>query len=77
MTEPVERYEPDGIDYGWVMQVTFITTIIVGAPLLAILSTAFTLNTWGERVEFAVGFGALLWFCIAIAVYAFARYRLP
>lgn len=72
--EPVERYEPDGIDYGWIMQVTFILTILIGAPIVAIASTQATLPTWGERVQFAVGIGAVVWFVTAVAVFGYARH---
>ena len=75
MPTPVEQYEPAGIDYGWIMQVTFIVTIVLGAPLLALLSTVFSLPTWSDRLEFAIAFGALLWFCVAIIVYAIERSR--
>jgi len=34
--ERVETYETDGVDFGWVMQVTFVTTIVVGAPVVAL-----------------------------------------
>ncbi|MFB6107958.1 MAG: DUF5822 domain-containing protein [Haloplanus sp.] len=73
MPRRVERTDPDGVDFGWVMQVTFVTTIAVGAPLVAALSTTTTLPTWGDRVGFAVRVGALVWFCTAVAVYGYAR----
>ncbi len=75
--EPVETYEPEGIDYGWVMQVTFVTTILVGAPLVALLSVVagVSLPTWASRVSFAVRVGAIVWFVTAVAVYLYARTR--
>ncbi|WP_458188521.1 DUF5822 domain-containing protein [Haladaptatus sp. NG-WS-4] len=77
MPEPVETYEPEGIDYGWVMQVTFVTTILVGAPLVALLSVVagVSLPTWASRVSFAVRVGAIVWFVTAVAVYLYARTR--
>lgn len=76
MPEPVERYEPEGIDYGWVMQVTFILTILIGAPTVALASTQASLPTWGVRVQFAVGIGAIIWFLTAVTVFGYAkRYR--
>jgi hypothetical protein len=71
--ERVEVSNPEGVDYGWVMQVTFVVTIVVGAPVVAALSTTTTLPTWGSRVAFAVRVGALVWFVTAVAVYLYAR----
>ncbi|GAB6862581.1 DUF5822 domain-containing protein [Haloplanus litoreus] len=75
MPQRVERTDPDGVDFGWVMQVTFVTTIVAGAPLVAALSTTTTLPTWGARAAFAVRVGALVWFLTAIAAYVYARRR--
>jgi hypothetical protein len=70
----VTRTDPDGVDYGWVMQVTFVTTLLVGAPLVAGLSLFVEgLDTWGARVGFAVRVGALVWFLTAILTYSYAR----
>jgi hypothetical protein len=71
--QPVERTDPEGVDFGWVMQVTFVATIVVGAPLVAALSTTATLPTWGARAAFAVRVGALVWFVTALLAYAYAR----
>jgi hypothetical protein len=71
--ERVETSDPDGVDYGWVMQVTFVTTILVGAPVVALLSTTTTLSTWTERALYAVRVGAVVWILTAIAVYAYER----
>ena len=71
--ELVERSDPDGVDYGWVMQVTFVTTIVVGAPVVAALSTLVSLPTWGARISFAVRVGAVVWFLTAVAVFLYAR----
>jgi hypothetical protein len=71
----VERTDPEGVDFGWVMQVTFVTTIAVGAPLVALLSVPTALPTWEARVAFAVRIGALVWFLTAVAVYLYARHR--
>jgi hypothetical protein len=72
----VERTEPDGLDYGWIMQVTFVTTILVGAPIVAGLSLLTSLPTWQSRVLFAVRVGAILWLVTAVAVYLYARHTL-
>ena len=71
----VEKTDPDGVDFGWVMQVTFVTTILVGSPLVVLASTAVTLPTWTARATFAVRVGALVWFLTAVCVYVYARYR--
>nr|WP_267164146.1 preprotein translocase subunit SecE [Halovenus salina] len=55
------------------MQVTFITSIVAGAPIVALLSTFVTLETWPERAQFAAGTGAVLWFVIAVSVFFYAR----
>lgn len=76
MTPEVKRTDPDGIDYGWVMQVTFVLTIVIGAPLVAILSTMLSLPTWVDRAEFAIRVGAVVWLVTGVGVYAYARYQL-
>ena len=71
--QPVERAEYEGVDYAWVMQTTFVVTILVGAPVVAVLSTLVTLETWGARAAFAVRVGAPIWFVTAVAVALYAR----
>ena len=71
--QPVETSDPDGVDYGWVMQTTFVLTIVVGAPIVALLSIPRTLPTWGARVEFAIRVGAVVWFLVAVGVFLYAR----
>jgi len=71
----VEKTDPDGVDFGWVMQVTFVATILVGSPLVVLASTAVTLQSWTARAMFAVRVGALVWFLTAVCVYLYARYR--
>ena len=73
MTPEVRRTDPEGIDYGWVMQVTFILTIVVGAPVVAVLSVLAGPPTWTDRAAFAIRVGAPVWFVTAISVYAYAR----
>jgi len=75
VTPRVERTDPEGVDYGWVMQVTFVTTIVAGAPLVAFLSLLVSLPTWTARLSFAVRVGAVVWLLTAVAVYAYARWR--
>ncbi len=73
MPDPVERHDPEGIDYGWVMQVTFVTTIIVGAPLVALAALFVDLPTWTARAEFALRVGAVIWILVALFVYLYER----
>ncbi|PSP83449.1 hypothetical protein BRC83_06860 [Halobacteriales archaeon QS_1_68_17] len=75
MPARVDSTDPDGIDYAWVMQVTFVLTTVIGAPLVAVLSTGVRLPTWPARVSFAVRVGAVVWFCTAVAVFLYARRR--
>nr|WP_193570179.1 DUF5822 domain-containing protein [Halorussus sp. JP-T4] len=57
------------------MQTTFVLTIVVGAPVVALLSwvVGVSLPTWTSRVSFAVRVGALVWFVVAVAVFLYAR----
>jgi hypothetical protein len=71
--ERVERTDPDGVDYGRVMQLTFVVTIVAGAPLVAALSLFVTLETWTQRASFAVRVGAVVWFVTAVGVYLLER----
>nr|WP_256396939.1 DUF5822 domain-containing protein [Halohasta litorea] len=57
------------------MQVTFVVTIIVGAPIVAVLSVPVELPTWGARVSFAIRVGAPIWFLTAVSVFSYAKYR--
>ena len=71
----VEETDPEGVDFGWVMQVTFVTTILVGSPVVAVASIGAQLPTWTSRALFAVRIGAVVWILTATAVYLYARYR--
>ena len=73
MPNRVETTDPEGVDYGWVMQTTFVLTIAVGAPVVALLSLLVELPTWTARADFAVRVGAVVWLCIGVPVYAYAR----
>ena len=55
------------------MQTTFVVTILVGAPVVAVASSFVTLDTWGARAVFAVRVGAPIWFLTAITVAIYAR----
>ncbi len=67
-----EAVETDDL-YAWVMQTTFVVTICTGAPLVAIFSILFDLQTWSARAEFAVRIGAIVWFLTAIGVFIYAK----
>jgi hypothetical protein len=71
--ERVGETEPEGVDYGRVMQITFVATIVLGAPLVALLSTGVELPTWGARAGFAVRVGAVVWLVTGVTVYAIER----
>ena len=58
------------------MQMTFVLTIVVGAPVVALLSLSFDLPTLGERVEFAIRVGAVVWLLVTLSVFAYAKYTL-
>jgi len=72
----VRRTDPEGIDYGWVMQVTFVVTIVAGAPIVALLSTLVALPTWPDRALFAVQVGAPIWLVTSLGAWAYERRRL-
>ncbi|ADQ66750.1 peptidoglycan-binding protein [Halogeometricum borinquense] len=69
----VERTNPDGVDYGWVMQTTFVVTILVGSPTVAALSIAYELPTWAARASFAIRVGAVIWILTAISAFIYAK----
>ena len=73
MPKRLERTDPEGVDYGWVMQTTFVATILLGAPLVAVLSLDADLPTWAARAEFAVRVGAVVWFLTAVGTFAYAK----
>ena len=73
MPERVETTDPEGVDYGWVMQTTFVATILVGAPVVAVASLGATLPTWTDRATFAVRVGALVWIVTGLTVFWYER----
>lgn len=73
MPNRVATTDPDGVDFGWVMQVTFVLTILLGSPVVTLLSTQVALPDWGARVSFAVRVGAVVWILTGVAVYLYAR----
>lgn len=75
MPQRVDQYEPPGLDYTWILQVTFVLTILGGAPIIAILAIGSDLPTWAARAGFAIRYGAIIWLFTGLAVYAYARYH--
>lgn len=75
MPELIERTDPDGVDFGWVMQMTFVLTILVGAPIVAVLSAFVGLPDWGARAAFAIRVGAPIWLCTSIGLFFYERRR--
>lgn len=73
MSDTADAATPEGVDYAWVMQTTFVLTIVVGAPVVTLLSLFVALPTWESWVDFAVRVGAVVWFVTALAVFAYAR----
>lgn len=73
VTPEVRTTDPDGLDYGWVMQMTFITTIFLGTPVVTVLSVLADLPTWPDRATFAIRVGAVIWLVTLISVYLYAR----
>lgn len=73
MPKLIETHDANGIDHAWVMQVTFVTTILIGAPLVAIAGLFVSLPTWNARAEFAIRVGAIVWLLTASTVYVYAR----
>lgn len=62
------------VDFQWVMQTVFSLTIVVGAPVVALLSLFYSLPTWQSWVSFAVRVGAVVWLVTALCVYSYARW---
>lgn len=73
VTPDVEKTDPDGVDYGWVMQATFVASIVVGAPIVAVLSLFVSVPTWPDRAMFAIQVGAPIWLLLNIGMYGYAR----
>ncbi|AWB26714.1 DUF5822 domain-containing protein [Halococcoides cellulosivorans] len=60
-----------GPDYAWILQTTFVLSILLGAPLIAIASLASELPTWEARSTFAIQAGAMVWVAISIGTLAY------
>ena len=66
----------DSVEFGWVMEVTFVVTVLVGTPLVIFSSLFVELDGWTARLVYATTIAAAVWFVTAIAVYLVARRRL-
>ena len=77
MPRRVESTDPDGVDFGWVMQTTFVLTVTVGAVVVTAVAVFWgvDLPTWGARASFAIRVGAVVWLVTATVVYLYARRR--
>ncbi|MFB6133629.1 MAG: DUF5822 domain-containing protein [Halanaeroarchaeum sp.] len=75
MPEPVDVTDPEGIDYGWVVQTTFVVSILLGFPVAGLLSTTTALPTWFARLGFAIRVGAIVWLLVGLGVLTYARFR--
>lgn len=64
---------PGGVDYGRLLRLTFVVTVAVGAPAIALAAVVVELPTWESRVRFAVGAAAAVWLVVAVGLYALAR----
>ncbi|WP_135667718.1 DUF5822 domain-containing protein [Halorhabdus rudnickae] len=73
MPDRIGSTDPEGVDHGWVLQITFVLTIVGGAPVVALVSLGATLPTWSDKALFAVRAGAVVWFLTAVGVYLYAR----
>ncbi len=65
------------VDYEWVMELTFVLTVVVGTPVVAVLSLFASVPTWPDRALFAVRVGAVVWLVTTLFVYGYARLAPP
>jgi len=63
------------VDFQWVMQTTFVLTIALGAPLVAVASLFADFGTIADAIPFAVRVGAGVWFVTALGTYLYARFK--
>lgn len=75
MPERVATTDPEGVDYGWVVQMTFVLSIAIGAPIVGLLAVTTDLPTWNARLSFAIRVGAVVWLAVGLGVLAYARFR--
>lgn len=65
----------EAVNYRWIMEVTFVVTVLVGVPLIAVASAFITLDDWATRVRFATTLAAIVWIGTAAGAYLVARRR--
>lgn len=63
----------ESVDYRWVMEMTFILTVVIGTPIIALGGLLVEFDGWTGRVVYATTIAALVWFLTAISVYLYAR----
>ena len=51
------------------MELTFVLTVVVGTPVVAVLSLFASLPTWPNWALFAVRVGAVVWLVTTLFVY--------
>ena len=65
----------EGVDTEHVMNLTFVLTLLLGVPMVVVLSLFVPLDGWNEIISFVVRVGAGIWFLTAVALYVRERRR--
>lgn len=60
------------VDYQWVLEMTFIVTVVVGVPIIALTSLLVDLPTWTARVTYATSVAAAVWLLTAVVLFGYA-----
>lgn len=64
------------VDYEWVLEMTFIVTVVVGVPIIALASLLVDLPTWRARITYATTVAAAVWLLTAVVLFGYAwRFR--
>ncbi|MFP4590466.1 MAG: DUF5822 domain-containing protein [Halobacteriales archaeon] len=63
------------VDHTRILQTTFVVTVLVGAPLVALSSLLVDLPTWRARAAFAGVVGGSIWLLTAIGLLVRSRRR--
>lgn len=61
--------ETAAVDFGWILQMTFVVTVVAGVPLLALGSVFVSLPDWPSRAAYAGAGGGSLWLVTAVGLY--------
>lgn len=67
--------ERAAIDFRRLFELTFIITVIVGTPLIALSALFVELPDFETRVVYATTIAAAVWLVTAVVLYARARYE--